>query len=126
MHPKGELGNLGEPPVSLSETRSGGPGDQRPWRDRGLPPDHEPVWETTNDGSRQGIGERATSEGPREGEVAVVASHITAERGEVRPKRPTGGKATSGRAFQEVRYTRETLRSPIVSPHPSRTVSMGS
>ena len=26
----------------------GGPGDQRPWRGRGLPPDHEPVRDTTN------------------------------------------------------------------------------
>src|SRR4029434_8550405 len=68
-------GNLGEAPVSLSYTRIGGPGDQRPWRDRELPPGYEPVGETTNDGSRQGIGERATSEGPRDGEVAVVAAH---------------------------------------------------
>jgi hypothetical protein len=30
--------------------------------------------------------------------VAVVASQRTEEGGEVRPKRPTGGKATSGRA----------------------------
>jgi len=91
-----------------------------------LRPGHEPCGETTNEGSRQGIGERATSEEPREGQVAVVASHSTVEPGEVRPKRPTGGKATSGRAFREVRYTRETLRSPIVSPHPSWTVSTGS
>src|SRR5262249_27157934 len=91
-----------------------------------LRPGHEPCGETTHEGSTQGIGERATSEAPREGQVAVVASHSTAERGEVRPKRPTGGKVTSGRAFQEVRYTRETLRSPIVSPHPSWTVAMGS
>src|SRR5215510_7933134 len=68
-----------------------------------LRPGHEPCGETTNEGSRQGTG----------------------EPGEVRPKRPTGGKATSGRACQEVRYTRETLRSPIVSPHPSWTVSTG-
>src|SRR5215510_4690591 len=98
MSSEGELGNLGEPPVSLSYTRIGGPGDQRPWRDRELPPDYEPVGETTNDGSRQGIGERATSEGPRDGEVAVVAAHSTEEGGEVRPKRPTGGKAPSSRA----------------------------
>src|SRR5215468_10977066 len=83
-----------------------------------LQPGHEPCGETTNEGSTQGIGERVTSEEPREGQVAVVASHTTAERGEVRPKRPTGGKATSGRACQWVRYTRETLRSRIVSPHP--------
>src|SRR4029453_17564891 len=67
-----------------------------------LRPGHEPCGETTNEGSTQGIGERATSAEPREGQVAVVASHSTVERGEVRPKRPMGGKATSGRAFQEV------------------------
>src|SRR5262249_17664046 len=91
-----------------------------------LRPGHEPGGETTNEGSTPGIGERATSEEPREGQVAVVASHPTVERGEVRPKRPTGGKATSGRAVSEERYTRETRRSPIVSPHPCWTVCMGS
>ena len=91
-----------------------------------LRPAHEPYGDTTNERSTQGIGERATSAGPREGQGAVVASHTTAERGEVRPKRPTGGKATSGRAFQWVRYTRETLRSRIVSPHPYWTVETGS
>src|SRR5438874_4272024 len=33
-------------PCSYSRTR--GPGDQRPWRGRGLPPEHEPVRDTTN------------------------------------------------------------------------------
>jgi hypothetical protein len=52
----------------------------------------------TNHGSSQGIGERATSEATQEGPEAVVAEHSTAEGGEVRPKRPTGGKARPGRA----------------------------
>ena len=91
-----------------------------------LRPDNEPCGDTTNARSPQGIGERATSEGPREGQVAVVASHSTAEGGEVRPKRPTGGKATSSRAFQWVRYTRETLSSRIVSPSPHWTAHTGS
>jgi hypothetical protein len=52
----------------------------------------------TNRGSRQGIGERARSEATREGHGAVVAKHSTGERGEVEPKRPTGGKARPGRA----------------------------
>jgi hypothetical protein len=30
------------------------------------------------------------------GRVAVLAAHSTGEGGEVRPKRPTGGKATPG------------------------------
>jgi len=52
----------------------------------------------TNHGSRQGIGERATSEATQEGHGAVVAKHSTGEGGEARPKRPTGGKARPGRA----------------------------
>ena len=39
------------------------------------------------------------SEATRDGHGAVVAEHSTEERGEVRPKRPTGGKATPGRAW---------------------------
>src|SRR5437870_4351128 len=35
MPAEGELGNLGEPSVSLSHARNGGPGDQKPWRDLG-------------------------------------------------------------------------------------------
>jgi len=58
---------------------------------------------------------------PERGTVAVVASHSTGKRGEPRPKGPTGGKATSSRAFQWVRYTRETLCSLIVSPDPHWT-----
>ena len=107
MSPEGELGNVGEPSVSLFYTRSGGPGDQRPWRDWELPPGYEPVWETTNEGSRQGIGKRATSEATRDGEVAVVAAQSTGEGGEVRPKGPTGGKAPSGRASAGRRQGRD-------------------
>jgi hypothetical protein len=35
---------------------------------------------------------------PETGRMAVVAAHSTDESGEGRPKRPTGGKAPSGRA----------------------------
>ena len=84
-----------------------------------LRPAPEPCGDTTNERSTQGIGERAPSEGPREGQEAVVALHSTVAGGEVRPKRPTEGKATSGRVFRWVRYTRETPSSPIVSPHPT-------
>jgi hypothetical protein len=44
------------------------------------------------------MGERAPSEATREGHGAVVAEHSTDEGGEVRPKRPTGGKAKPGGA----------------------------
>src|SRR6266852_5296289 len=107
MSSQGERGNVGEPSVSLRTTRSGGPGAPRPWRRLGLPPGDEPVGDTTNSGSTHGIGERATSKGPREGQVAVVAAHSTGESGEVRPKRPTGGKAPSGRASAGRRQGRD-------------------
>ena len=35
MSAEGELGNLGEPPGSAHNSRDGGPGDQKPWRDLG-------------------------------------------------------------------------------------------
>src|SRR5256712_836740 len=38
MHTQGELGNVGEPRVSLSHARTGGPGDQKPWRGLGASP----------------------------------------------------------------------------------------
>src|SRR6516165_10758901 len=49
-----------------------------------LRPAPEPCGDTTNERSTQGIGERATSEGPREGQEAVVALHSTVAGGEVR------------------------------------------
>jgi hypothetical protein len=33
MSPEGSLGNLGAPPVSWHHCRTGGPDDQRPWRE---------------------------------------------------------------------------------------------
>jgi len=81
-----------------------------------------PTGRPPTESSTQGIGDRATSADPQDGQRAVVASHTTGERGEVRPKRPPGGKATSGRAFQWVRYTRETPSSPSVSPYPHWSV----
>jgi len=37
---------------------------------------------------------------PEMGRAAVVAAHSTAEGGEVRPKRPTGGKATARQSLR--------------------------
>ena len=39
--------------------------------------------------------------------MAVVAAHSPGESGEVRPKRPTGGKASSGRAFNGQTHERD-------------------
>ena len=100
----GELGNLGEPPVSLfqGDRVTKGPGVPRSFllatSPLGIPP-------TTEAGKVSGM--RATSEAPRDGEVAVVAVHSTGEGGEGRPKRPTGGKAPSGRASAGGRQGRD-------------------
>ena len=67
MASEGGLGNLGEPPVSLLHTRTGGPGDQKPWRDLGLPPGPRALrghHEHTEAGKVS--GRRATSEAPRD------------------------------------------------------------
>ena len=94
-------GNSGTWESHLSPCCIPGMGDRvtkGPGVDWALRPGHEPVWDTTNHGSRQGIGEASDTRSPREGQRAVVAAHSTGEGGEVRPKRPTGGKAPSGRA----------------------------
>ena len=46
--------------------------------------------------NKQGIGKRGTTEATRDGQMAVLVKHSTDEGGEVKPKRPTGGKATPG------------------------------
>jgi len=82
-----------------------------------------PGWECRR-GSHQGLGERGTTEGRRDGVVAVGAEPSTEglrarpagrEGGELRPKGPTGGKATPGSTFcWEERG--ETLRGHQPSP----------
>jgi hypothetical protein len=70
-------------------------------------------------GHRQGIGGPGTTEGRREGVVAVVADHRTDEGGEPRPKAPTGGKERpdmtarrghQGRHFEATNPVTTTLR----------------
>jgi hypothetical protein len=89
--------------------RAGVPADQEPWRWQAASHYQRTAVRDTNGGSRQGIGERASSEATREGHRAVVAEHSTGEGGEVRPKRPTGGKAKPGRA-RDGEERREGLR----------------
>ena len=98
---RGETRELGRASGLLVKRagRAGVPADQEPWRWLAASDGQRPAWRDTNGGSRQGIGERATSEATREGSGAVGAKHSTGERGEVRPKRPTGGKARPGRAW---------------------------
>src|SRR5688500_8154143 len=97
MYLQGELGNLGEPSASLLHCRIGGPGDQRPWRNRGASTRSRARWghhELTEAGKVSGSERQAKR--PETGTVAVLVEHSTEEGGEVKPKRPTGGKATPG------------------------------
>jgi hypothetical protein len=108
---RGETRELGRAQCLLVKEagRVGVPADQEPWR--GQPASHyqRTAGRDTKGGSRQGIGARARREATREGHKAVVAEHSTGEGGEVRPQRPTGGKARPGRAW-EWEARREGLR----------------
>src|SRR5712691_1544391 len=73
-------------------------------------------------GSRQGIGTASDKRSPRKGQRAVVAAHSTDEGGEVRPKRPTGGKAPSGRASAGGRQGRDI---ELTNPDHGRPVDCG-
>ena len=64
------------------------------------PPGHEPTTDPTHGGRPHGIGGRATSQEPRDGEGAVVAAQRTEAGGAVRRQRPTGGKATGGQRLR--------------------------
>ena len=89
----------------------------------GLPPGHEPVRETTNDGKQARYrGSERQAKHPETGRVAVVAAHSTEEGGEVRPKRPTGGKAPSGRASAGRRQGRDL---ELTNPDHGRPVDCG-
>ena len=88
--------------------RSGGPGDQRPWRGPGsFPQVTSPAGTPRTEGARKVSGSERQAKRPEKDRVAVVATHSTDERGEVRPKRPTGGKASSGRASAGRRQGRD-------------------
>jgi hypothetical protein len=89
--------------------RAGVPAEQEPRRWQPASGYQRTALRDANRGSRQGMGERATREATREGHGAVVAEHSTDERGEVRPKRPTGGKARPGGA-RDWEERREGLR----------------
>lgn len=53
--PRGNSGTWESPLAPCVYSRTGGPGDHRPWRELGsFPPGHAPVRETTTDGSPPG------------------------------------------------------------------------
>ncbi len=89
-----------------------------------LPPAGEPQG-TRNQGSRPGIGKRAKSEAPRDGQAAVLAKHSTDGRQEVSRSGTWGTEAhgTHGREGKAVHHaslrgtTGETSSSPTVSPN---------
>src|SRR5438094_598138 len=100
MSSEGELGNLGEPTVSLSKmpeeqgyrlTKSPGVG-------RELPLPNEPS-RGHKARKQAGYWGASGSEATQEGQRAVLAEHRTEEGGEPRPKEPTRGKATPGIPF---------------------------
>ena len=79
-----QRGNSGTWESHLSpchRTRSGGPGDHRPWHGRGLPLDHEPSWETTNprQQARYREGERQAKR-PARGTVADITPALQKNR----------------------------------------------
>jgi hypothetical protein len=87
---------------------------------RGVPADQEPRrWQTASGCYRARTGTQTReqpryrgasgSEAARDRHGAVVAERSTGEGGEVRPKRPTGGKARPGRA-RDWEERREGLR----------------
>ena len=91
-----------------------------PWSFR---PGHEPCGDTTNPRkpARYRGGERQAQH-PERGRAAVVAAPRTEEGGEVRPKRPTGGKAPSGRASAGRRQGRDFV---LTNPDNSMPVDCG-
>jgi hypothetical protein len=99
--------------------RHGGPGAHRPWRVRGASTrtrartgDHK------RPGARQGSGRERHATQPARDRMAVVASQSPEEGGEVRPKRPTGGKATSGRACSGLTHERDSALTKRVTTPP--------
>ena len=121
---RGGTRELGRATCLLDDnSRSGGPGDQRPWRGRGasiLATSPSGTPRTTEAGTVSG-NERQVKD-PETGRVAVVAAHSTGEGGEVRPKRPTGGKAPSGRASAGGRQGRGV---ELTNPDHGRPVDCG-
>jgi hypothetical protein len=97
MQCQGSLGNVGEPLVSLSDSRLGGPGDHRPWRGLGA---------STKSRARQGhhahtevgkvSGRERRAKRPETGMVAVCAEQRPDAGGEPRPTGLTGGTARPG------------------------------
>ncbi len=69
MASEGELGNVGEPLVSLTQSPAWGTGcPQALACARGFHPDTSPHGRPQTPGSTQGIGTRATSDATREGQ----------------------------------------------------------
>jgi hypothetical protein len=105
---RGNSGTWESHPSPCTSAGKGGPADQRPWRGPGA-----------STGRRAGNGDHERgkparyrgrerqAKHPERDRVAVVAAHSTEDGGEVRPKRPTGGKAPSGRASAGRRQGRD-------------------
>jgi hypothetical protein len=120
MSAQGERGNLGEPPVSLSYPRSGGPGDHRPWRDRELPPGYEPARETTNAGKHARDREASdTRSAPRRAWWQSERRRVPRKVGNRGPRDPPEGRRrraecpTGGNQGRDAALTNPDTRTPV-------------
>jgi len=117
MSAQGELGNLGEPRVSVSHSWSGGPGDQRPWRGLGaLASSRARQGEHAHNGSRQGIGKRAPSEAPRDGHGGSLSGASYRGRWGTKAHGTHWREGDAGHHVELERPTGDTLRAPTVTP----------
>ena len=91
----------------VTSARNGGPATKSPGVPGGFHLATSPFGRPrTLEASRVSGNERPAKD-PETGRGAVVAAHSTEEGGDVRPKRPTGGKAPSGRASAGRRQGRD-------------------
>lgn len=90
---------------------------QQPWRGPGgLPPSHEPDTETTNDGSWQGLGPRATSEATRDGQGGRLSSAASLGRWGSEAQATPWREGDAGHHAELHGKTGETLSAPTVTP----------
>jgi hypothetical protein len=108
---------VGEPPVSLSHARNGGPGDHRPWRGRGLRPAHEPVRDTTNARKQtRSWGASDKRRAPRGAGWQSERTIVPGQGGKSEAHATHGREGDAGHHGERNGTTGETVRSPTVTP----------
>ena len=86
----------------------------------GLRPGHEPVRDTTNEPSGQGIGKRATREATGEGQCGSLSGASYRGRWGTEAQRTHWREGNAGHHVELDRPTGETVRSPTVTPQLQR------